>query len=261
MGKKADDLNPGKSNLDDIVFESREKSYGAYYLRRIHAKVITVSFLIALAIFLIVSLSFLYVSYYRQLHQIDDVRLIGSMEFQKDLDDLLKNSLPAPPRTENNEDNQSLRVVDSVKQTIKKKELEKIDTLSLNTDTASRITDAMSDATNDQTGGNGYMFYEVDEMPQFPGGINALKAYLSKHTTYPVEAMDRRISGTVLVSFCIGADGTVSNVGVVQPLNPILDSVSVDAIRKMPLWKPGKQRGRNVKVWYTIPINFVPVRG
>ncbi len=261
MENVSNNHNPDQRDLDDIVFESREKSYGAYYLRRIHAKVITISFLIALVIFLIISFTSLYVSYYRHLHQIDDVHLIGSMEFQKDLDDLLKNSLPAPPRTENNEDDRPLRVVDSVKQMIEKKDLEKIDTLSLNTDTASRITDAMSDATNDQAGGNGYMFYEVDEMPQFPGGINALKAYLSKHTTYPVEAMDRRISGTVLVSFCIGADGTVSNVGVVQPLNPILDSVSIDAIRRMPLWKPGKQRGRNVKVWYTIPINFVPVRG
>lgn len=261
MGKKADSQNPDKRNLDDIVFESREKSFGAYYLRRIHAKVITVSFLIALSIFLIVSFTSLYVSYYRQMHQIDDVHLIGSLEFQKDLDDLLKNSLPAPPRTENNREDLPLKVVDSVKQVTEKKELEKIDTLSLNTDTTSRITDAMSDATGNQAGGNGYMYYEVDEMPQFPGGLSALKAYLSKHTAYPVEAMDRRISGTVLVSFCIGADGTVSDVGVVQPLNPILDSVSVDAIRRMPLWKPGKQHGRNVKVWYTIPINFVPVRG
>ncbi|MBQ3636115.1 MAG: energy transducer TonB [Bacteroidales bacterium] len=101
------------------------------------------------------------------------------------------------------------------------------------------------------------VFIIVEQMPVFPGGDEALRKFLAQEVKYPVIAQENGIQGRVFVKFVIGADGSVSNVEVARPYDPNLDKEAVRVVKSMPKWSPGKQRGKPVKVSYTVPINFV----
>jgi TonB family protein len=96
----------------------------------------------------------------------------------------------------------------------------------------------------------------VEEMPQFPGGEQAMLDYVSKNIVYPQEAMDKEIAGRVFVSFVVEKDGSVSNVEVKRGIGGGCDEESVRVIKAMPKWKPGKMKGEPVRVSYMMPITF-----
>jgi TonB family protein len=96
----------------------------------------------------------------------------------------------------------------------------------------------------------------VEEMPQYPGGEQALLKYVSDNITYPQEAKDKEIQGRVFVSFVIEKDGSVNEVKVLRSIGGGCDEEAVRVIKGMPKWKPGKQEGKPVRVSYTMPINF-----
>ena len=99
--------------------------------------------------------------------------------------------------------------------------------------------------------------YDVaEQMPQFPGGPQALFEYLSRNIKYPVEAEENGIQGRVVVSIVIERDGSVSDVKVVKSVAPSLDKEAVRVISSMPKWIPGKQNGSAVRVKYTMPVTF-----
>jgi len=102
-----------------------------------------------------------------------------------------------------------------------------------------------------------YSFYVLEQKPEFKGGIGGLMKWIAEHTNYPKEAKKKGITGKVFVQFVIERDGSVSNVKLARKVNPLLDEEAVRVIKMMPKWKPGKQRGKPVRVMYQIPINFV----
>jgi protein TonB len=99
-------------------------------------------------------------------------------------------------------------------------------------------------------------FYVIEEKPEFPGGEAAMFQWISKNIKYPEIAKENGIQGKVFVQFVIGKDGKVSDVQVVRGVDPSLDKEAVRVIQSMPAWKPGKQRGKPVKVSFQLPINF-----
>lgn len=96
----------------------------------------------------------------------------------------------------------------------------------------------------------------VDQMPQFGIGEKDLMDWLSKNINYPSAAVERGIQGTVNVRFVVNADGSVSNVEVLYPIDPSLDKEAIRVINSMPKWMPGKQNGVAVPVWYNLPVRF-----
>jgi TonB family protein len=96
----------------------------------------------------------------------------------------------------------------------------------------------------------------IEEMPQFPGGKEALSKWLSDNVKYPAEAVKNKITGNVQVSFIVGKDGKISNTKVTESVNPYLDAEAVRVVSSMPDWKPGSQAGKPVDVFMKIPINF-----
>lgn len=108
-----------------------------------------------------------------------------------------------------------------------------------------------------QTGEEDVVFMVVEEMPQFPGGQQALFRYLSENVKYPVIAQENGIQGRVICQFIVDKDGSITNVEVVKSGGDAsLDKEAVRVIKSMPNWKPGKQRGKPVRVKYTVPVNF-----
>lgn len=97
----------------------------------------------------------------------------------------------------------------------------------------------------------------VEEVPHFPGGIQALKEYLSSNIQYPEKAEEEEISGTVLVRFTVDENGAVKNVTLDRALYPPLDKEALRVISSMPDWKPGYQHGKAVTVELLIPVEFV----
>ncbi|MGQ1911321.1 TonB family protein [Marinifilum sp. RC60d5] len=96
----------------------------------------------------------------------------------------------------------------------------------------------------------------ADVMPEYPGGINALRKYISTHTNYPKDAAVNRIEGRVFVSFVVGKQGEVKNVNVVRSVHPSLDKEAKRVVSGLGKWKPGENKNNLVNVAYTVPINF-----
>ncbi|MFZ5941833.1 MAG: TonB family protein [Bacteroidota bacterium] len=103
------------------------------------------------------------------------------------------------------------------------------------------------------------MYFIVEDMPLFNGGNPAVefRDYIGANLHYPPDAAAKNISGRVIVQFAVYPDGSVQEVAVVRSVDPSLDEEAVRVVSSSPLWTPGRQRGRNVAVLFTFPINFV----
>ncbi|WP_274949945.1 M56 family metallopeptidase [Bacteroides cutis] len=101
------------------------------------------------------------------------------------------------------------------------------------------------------------VFEVVEVMPEFPnGGMPGFMKYLGKNVKYPIEAHANNIEGRVVVHFIVNKDGSISNVGLTRSVDPLLDKEAIRVISSMPKWKPGMQRGKAVRVKYTVPVMF-----
>ena len=99
-------------------------------------------------------------------------------------------------------------------------------------------------------------FVVVEEMPMFPGGEVALLTYIGEHTQYPEVAKENNIQGKVIVRFCVTSKGGVDKVSILKGVDPELDAEAIRVVGTLPAFKPGKQGGKPVPVWYMVPINF-----
>lgn len=99
-------------------------------------------------------------------------------------------------------------------------------------------------------------FVAVEQMPEFPGGEQALINYIAKNTKYPAIARENNIEGRVFISFVVEKDGSISNVDVIRGIGGGCDEEAKRVIKSLPSFAPGKQNGRAVRVQYNVPVNF-----
>lgn len=100
------------------------------------------------------------------------------------------------------------------------------------------------------------VFFIVENMPEFPGGDLELRKYINQNVVYPEIAKENGIQGRVFVQFVVNQKGEVEQVKIVRGVDPSLDKEAVRVIQSLPKWTPGSQRGKPVKVSFTVPINF-----
>ena len=101
------------------------------------------------------------------------------------------------------------------------------------------------------------IFEVVEQMPEFPnGGMAGLMQYLSKNIKYPTIAQENGTQGRVTVQFVVNRDGSIVDAKVLRGVDPYLDKEAIRVISSMPKWKPGMQRGKAVRVKYTVPVMF-----
>jgi tonB family C-terminal domain len=100
------------------------------------------------------------------------------------------------------------------------------------------------------------IFEVVENMPDFPGGQAALMLYLAKNIKYPTIAQENGTQGRVIVQFVVNKDGSIVDAKVVRSVDPYLDKEALRVINTMPKWKPGMQRGKPVRVKFTVPVMF-----
>ena len=100
------------------------------------------------------------------------------------------------------------------------------------------------------------VFRSVEQMPQFPGGEAALMKYLQSHINYPPMAVENGVQGRVVVQFVVDKTGKVGEVVVVRNVDKDLDKEAVRVCKSLPKFTPGRQNGQAVAVWYTLPVTF-----
>ena len=96
----------------------------------------------------------------------------------------------------------------------------------------------------------------LDQMPEFPGGMDALNTYLRNNIRYPQEAQKAGIQGRVIIQFIVSKDGSITDAEVVESVDPQLDAEGLRLIKNMPRWKPGMRKGQAIRVKQTLPIRF-----
>ena len=96
----------------------------------------------------------------------------------------------------------------------------------------------------------------AEEMPEFLGGMDECKKFISKNTKYPAEAQLNGIQGRVEVNFLVTDEGDIKAPTISNSVDPLLDAEALRVIQSMPKWKPGKQRGKPVNVVMKLPISF-----
>ena len=97
---------------------------------------------------------------------------------------------------------------------------------------------------------------ELEHLPQFPGGMASLIKWLTQNLKYPESAKLNKVSGRVIVSFMVNADGSVADVKIVRPVDPVLDREALRVVRMMPKWEPGVSGGRTCRTLVHLPVVF-----
>ena len=111
-------------------------------------------------------------------------------------------------------------------------------------------------AVEEEEEADDHVFVSVEKMPQFPGGDVALMKWISDNMKYPPIAAENGIDGRVYCHFVVNADGSVVDVEVTRPLDPNLDKEAVRVLRLLPKFQPGEQRGKPVRVKFSVPVRF-----
>ena len=139
-------------------------------------------------------------------------------------------------------------------------EIEEIEMQSLEDDnnTVVEVVDLSADSgpsEEEESEGN-QIFTVVEQQPEFPGGEAALMAYIKKNLKYPAFAAENGIQGRVTLSFTVEKDGSIANIEVMRSPAEELSKEAIRVVQSMPKWKPGKQRGKAVRVKYVLPVTF-----
>jgi len=116
-------------------------------------------------------------------------------------------------------------------------------------------TDELADNTTTSTSGR-TVYRSVEQMPQFPGGEAGIMKFLRQNIIYPKQAADNNVQGRVVVQFVVQADGSIGEVKVVRSIDQELDNEAVRVIKTLPRFTPGREGGKPVDVWYTLPVQF-----
>ena len=96
----------------------------------------------------------------------------------------------------------------------------------------------------------------VKEMPSFPGGNSELMRYLSEQIIYPEDAIMNSIEGTVILRFVVSRTGDITHIELIRGIDPLLDNEAIRVVSGLPRWRPGKQEGVPVPVYFTLPVTF-----
>ena len=279
----AKDVDLTSREWREIVFEGKNKEFGAYKIREAsparHTKAV-VSVLVAVGIILvllILSISGVFAKPEEDTVAVSTVQELVTMETEEEIEEEIEEEtfqLPepeeivAPEEVANQQQVTALLIVED-EQLEEDKQVKNQDEV-LDNEAAVGAVD-ITEGTNDL---NKVMVKEeviaepkveeeqpmsiamVEQKPQFAGGEAAMYKWLSDNIVYPPAAAEEGVSGRVVVEFVVGKDGSISNVRVVRSRHTALDKEALRVVKAMPNWIPGRNNGQPVKVTYTLPVTF-----
>ncbi len=247
--------------FDDIVFEIRNKEYGAYRLRKKYSRNVLIATLIGVII-LATAIITPYLNakaLERNKSQREERQVEIQMENLDQPTDLVAPPPPPPPPPQETVQKASYVppvVVDSVKpeEAVQLMTADEAQIEVQNEEVIEYVEPVKEEIQEEEP--EPEPFVVVEEMPMFPGGEVELLQYIADHTIYPEVAKENNIQGRVIVRFCVTSKGGVSQVSVLKGVDPELDEEAMRVVSTLPTFKPGKQGGKPVPVWYMVPITF-----
>jgi len=247
-------------NFDDIVFEKRNKEYGAYKLRKRYSRSVIISLLIGT---IIMTMAIIIPYFNAKALEARQKRAERQVEIKmENLDQPAEQITPPPPPPPPPQDVvQQARyvppvVVDSVKpeENVQLMTADQAQVEVKNEEVVEEVQVAKEEVQEEEP--EAEPFIVVEEMPTFPGGEIELQKYLAANTIYPEVAKENNVQGRVFVKFCVTAKGGIDKVSISKSVDPELDAEAIRVVKTLPPFKPGKQGGKPVPVWFTVPINF-----
>ena len=266
------------NNWTDLVFEGKNKEYGAYVLRRDTGKRN-----VKALIWVMIGIALIFAIAYANLAIQNAMKQNAAIETDVELSKLAQKKEAKVERKEPVKVEVEQKVVEKVKSSVKftapeikkddevkpEDEIKSQDDLS-KTNTAIGTFDVKG---NDEAEGEVLkakevvvdekpkeeetkVFDVVEQMPSFPGGDAELMKFLHDHMKYPAVAEENGIQGRVICTFVVERDGSITDVKVITSVDPSLDKEAIRVLKSMPKWIPGKQNGSAVRVKYTVPVTF-----
>lgn len=240
--------------FDEIIFWNRNKNYGAYNLRKQYKSTTSLSILgaSALAILLMTALSFTTQS---------TTASSGPITVVLEISDPL---LPEPVTPT------EIKPPAAIEQAIRNLQPKVVNDTVETTSYMPTTDELIANIQNGDVTDSVAIIEQVDvvipvetkphivvqEMPEFPGGNAALLQYVSENLKYPQDAQDNNIQGKVTLRFVVNPDGSVDRIEIMKSVDPLLDNEAIRVVKLLPKFKPGKQNGVAVPVWFTIPVIF-----
>ena len=246
--------------FDDIVFEERNKEYGAYSLRKRYNRNVSIALLIGV---LIIATAIITPYLNAKAAENRSKRAERQVEIKMENLDQPNQQVappppPPPPPTDVVQQQKYVppQVVDSIRPEDVKQLMtaDQAQTEVTNKEVVEVVQQAKEEVQEAEV--EEVPFVVVEEMPMYPGGDPELLKYIAEHTQYPEVAKENNIQGRVIVRFCVTAKGGVSQVSVLKGVDPELDKEAMRVVTTLPAFKPGKQGGKPVPVWYMVPITF-----
>ena len=245
-------------DFDDIIFEIRNKEYGAYTLRKDYNRTVIISILIGI----IIIATTIITPYFTALaHENKDKRAEVMVEINiEKLDQPNEIVVPPPPPPPEEAVQQAKYVPPVVVDSVKPEENVQL----MTADEAQievkneEVVDVVQEVREEvqESDIEPEPFIVVEEMPVPPGGAAGLLKYIAENIKYPQIAQENNIQGKVIVRFCVTSKGGVDQVSVYKGIDPELDAEAIRVVKTLPAFKPGRQGGKPVPVWFSVPINF-----
>jgi len=249
--------------FDDIVFEKRNKEYGAYTMRKKYNRTVIIAMLIG-----IIVVGTAVITPYLNAKALENRTVREERQVEITLENLDQPAEtvappPPPPPPPAEEVVQQAKyippeVVDSIKpeEMVQLMTMDEAEVIVQDEEVVEIIAVEEIQAEVQEEEPEPEPFVVVEEMPMFPGGDAELLAFIGENTQYPEVAKENNIQGRVIVRFCVTSTGGVSQVSILKGVDPELDTEAIRVVNSLPKFIPGKQGGQPVPVWYMVPITF-----
>ncbi len=264
----------GKADLIDLVFDGKNKEYGAFVLRKLYSKFLTFAVSIACLIFVLSISSPIIVDYIKKLNkkniEVSEDATVGKAEFSKYREEKKEEKKPDQEKEKQEQAKKTVKfevpemkatVTDAEKYEAPKPTAAQLGTVTQEGDANFDPSTAGIDAGNIDLSGEPAevkpeIFKYVEEMPSFPNGQDELIKFIGQNVKYPEIARRAGVEGKVFVQFVVGTDGRVGQVSIAKGIGAGCDEEAMRVVKLMPKWTPGKQNGRAVLVQVIVPIIF-----
>jgi protein TonB len=249
-------------DFDEIVFENRNKDYGAYRLRKKYNRNVIIAIMIGISLMGIAVITpFLNAKAAEKREQRTARQVEIKMEnLEQPAEVVIPPPTPPPPAEDVVQQAKYVPpvVVDSLKPeekiTLMTADQAQIEIQDEDVNIVEEVEVVTSEVQEEEPEAEPVIV--VEEMPVFPGGQEALMKFISENTHYPEIANENNIQGRVIVRFCVTPKGGVDKVSIYKGVDPELDAEAIRVVNSLPPFIPGKQGGRPVPVWFTVPITF-----
>jgi periplasmic protein TonB len=241
--------------FDEIIFENRNKSYGAFDLRKHYKSTTSISILSGVAFFVLLALA---ITLTTEKGTAINSPVIDIIEMSNPItqEQISQPAIKPPPEL--------IKAIKNLQPVLTDDTTQITSMVPTNDDLLRTVTNGnLNDTINKYTDdpepiipAEEKIFISVEEMPEFPGGNTELLKFIGESINYPHDAQINNIQGRVILKFVVNTDGSVDRIEILRSIDPSLDNEAVRVVRSLPRFKPGKQGGIPVPVWFSLPVTF-----